>query len=235
MNDERPVPNSEDEPIAMALRSAEMPPELPARLLAAMRAARTEAEPPAELEQRVLAAVRSAAQSNRRTVTRRGWMLGFSAAAAAAVAVGGAWGWARLRRPLSLDGLVEELAAISSGGVRLALRTPEKTAIAAWMKEHSAPRAGAFPPALDALGRKGCQQYYVAGHPVSLECFELPDGSLIHLFCTGREELTDAPSPGVAPRVFAAHGHTAAAWTHGAHTIVILSHESPATIQPLLA
>lgn len=234
MNDERPAIESADEPMARALGSAEVPPELPARLVAAMRAARMEAEPPAELEQRVLAAVRSAVPVQKAAISRRRWIVGLSAAAAA-VAAGGSWWWSRQRRPLSMDGLVEELADISSSGVWLALRTPDKGAIAAWMHRKSAPRAADYPPALDSLGRKGCKLYYIAGHPVSLECFVLPDGALIHLFCTGKEELTDAPPAGTAPKVFAAHGHTVATWTNGAHTVVILSRESPATIKPLLA
>ncbi len=224
-----------DAAFARALQSTTTPPDLESRLRAALRAAQLPANPPADMEQRLLSAVRSAAPATSRPAafSRRRWML-WSSAAAAALAAGGVFWWRR-SRPLSLESLTEELAEICHDGITLSLVSRDKSATAAWMKDNGAPQAASLPGALDALGRKGCQLYMVAGHPVSLECFRLAGGALLHLFCTGVEELSDPPAAGVPPRVFTAHGHTAATWTHGPRTLILLSHEPPETIQSLLA
>lgn len=221
---------------ARALQSAEPPPELERRLLESIRALPTSAVPPEGMEKELLRAVRAATPpitAVARPTRRRRWIV-TAAASAAALAMSG-WIWQRRRpRRLPLAGLVEELAQISTDGVTLSLMTMDRAEIRTWMQDRGAPRADPLPPALDALGRKGCHVYQIAGHPVSLECFMVEGGGIIHLFCTEKRRLLDPPPAEADPNIETAHGHTVAVWTRGQKTVLLLSHEPEETVRALV-
>jgi hypothetical protein len=214
-----------------ALQNVEPPPDLESAMLTAMRAARGAVEPPPALRDSVLTAVqRPPARTN---LTRRTW-LGWSTAAAAALAAGGVWWWRRTHA-FTMQRLSEELAAITKAGVTLSLMSMDKTAVAAWLRDNAAPRAAAFPDKLDALPRKGCHLYDVAGHPVSLECLLLPEMRELHLFTTPSAELDDPPADGAAAEVRDFAGRSLATWSRGGFTMLLFSEQPADTIRPLLA
>lgn len=214
-----------------ALQNVEPPPGLESALLTAMRAARGAAEPPPALRDSVLTAVQ---QPIARTIlTRRSW-LGWSTAAAAALAAGGIWWWRRAHA-FTMQRLSEELVAVTKAGVTLSLMSMDKAAVAAWLRDNAAPRAAVFPDKLDALPRKGCHLYDIAGHPVSLECLLLPEMRELHLFTTPSAELVDPPAEGSAADVRDFSGRTLATWSRGGVTMLLLSEQPADTIRPLLA
>ncbi|MFN0125309.1 MAG: hypothetical protein ACKV19_01325 [Verrucomicrobiales bacterium] len=215
---------------ARALQSAPIPPDLEARVRAAVRAVQKAETSPSEPDQSALPARFPAAQSV--GPTRRRW-LAWAGAAAAVTAAGLAW-WRRWPARLTLDRLATELAAISTRGVTLSLMTMDRAAIATWMRDQSAPRADTLPSKLDALGRKGCHLYTVAGHPVSLECFMWPDGEVLHLFSTESDRLVDPPLAGAPAREVIAPDHAALTWAEGRWTLMLLGHRPIEEIQALL-
>jgi hypothetical protein len=215
---------------ARALQSAPVPPDLEARVRAAVRAVQLAEASPGEPARPVVPVTFPATRSE--SPTRRRW-LAWAGAAAAATAAGLAW-WRRGPARLSLDRLATELATISTRGVTLSLMTMDKDAIVTWMRDQSAPRADSLPPKLDALGRKGCHVYTVAGHPVSLECFMWPDGEVMHLFSTESDRLVDPPLAGAPARAVSAPGHAALSWAEGRWTLMLLGHKPLEQIQSLL-
>ncbi len=213
-----------------ALQSVAPPAGLESALLTAMRAARGAVEPPAALRESVITAVQL---PRRPDLSRRRW-IGWSAAAAAAVAAGGAWWW-RKAHAFTMQQLSEELAAITKKGVTLSLMSMDKSAVVGWLNDHQAPRADSLPDKLDALPRKGCHLYDIAGHPVSLECLLLPGMRELHLFATPAAGLADAPAAGGAAEVRDFADRTLATWTRGAQTMLLFCHEPAAEVRALLA
>jgi hypothetical protein len=201
-----------DDAVARDFRSNGPPPDLEERLIAAMRAARAE-----DLRQPVV-------------VTRRSW-LGWAAAASVAGAAGTAW-WL-VGRGTSYDDLVARLAAISKAGITLSLMSMDRQEVGEWLAQAGAPRPDGLPAALDALPRKGCHLYDIEGRPVSLECFLLPDMRQLHLFATATRGLRGAPAE-TGLEVTTVAGLTSGAWSRDGRTMVLLSEETPATIEDLL-
>ena len=217
-----------------ALGQIEPPAGLEDALRTAMRAARGIGEPPVELRESVLSAVRhsqtpepvAAARMNRRR-----W-LGWGAGIAASLAVGGKWWWDT--RAFTVRKLSRELTAITRKGISLSLMSMDKVAVGNWLKSNNAPRIDLLPEKLDALGRKGCNLYDIAGHPVSLECFLLPDMQQLHLYCTPSSGLVDPPTAGI-PAEFTSDGDlTLAIWATGEQTLLLVSRESAALVRGLI-
>ena len=209
-----------DEAMRQSLREEEPPAGLEAALLAAMRAARSPAAP-------------EPTNILRPEFTRRAW-LGWASAAAATIAIGTGWWW-REAHAFTMRTLTEALAAITKKGVTLSLMSMNTAEVADWLRTHKAPRADALPAALNALGRKGCHLYDIAGHPVSLECFLLPGMRELHLFSTPAAALADAPADGAAAQLKEDAGRTLATWAHGSQTMLLFSQETPDTIRTLLS
>jgi hypothetical protein len=196
-----------------------------------------DADPPAGLESRLIAALREARKGAaapdekivRATFSRRAWI--GSAAAALAVSTGAVWWRSRL---LPLDRLVERLVEKSRGGVTLSLMSMETDKVVNWLRENNAPRAQSLPVALDALGRKGCHIYEIEGRRVSLECFLLPGMRELHLFTTPSSGLSGEPAirDGI---VFRSEGkQTAALWSQGEQTMVLISEVGKDELGPVL-
>lgn len=222
-----------------SLGQVEPPPGLEASLFTAMRAARGTAVLPEDLRESVLASVRNpvarpsvAPLENMGSISRRRW-LGWTTAAAAAAAFGGVWVWRR-STAIPMTDLTSALAVITAKGVKLGLMSPEKSAIAAWLREHRAPRLGVFPVKLDGLERKGCQIYDIQSHAVSLECLLLPGMRELHLYCSASSGLAGTPASGAPPEVRFYDDLTLATWSQADRTLWLFSHESPDLIRELL-
>lgn len=205
--------------ISQSYQSAQVPPELEARLLASLREARRQA---AVLPGKVI----PISFGRRR-------LLATVAAALGLTAAGGVIWW-RDSKLLKVHQLVADLARISREGVTLSLMSMDTAEVVEWLRQNEAPRAAQLPPALDGLGRKGCHIYQIEGRRVSLECFLLPGMRELHLFTTPSRSLSGAPSPSAAAQVHADGEMTAAIWSQGENTMVLLSEEPAEAIKKLL-
>jgi hypothetical protein len=71
---------------------------------------------------------------------------------------------------------------LSSQNVQLAATNISEGDMRAWLHGKRSPATFTVPAALVNAVRFGCQTYKVAGHRVSLICFRLADGRIVHLF-----------------------------------------------------
>ncbi len=81
----------------------------------------------------------------------------------------------------------------TSGAPLLAMTSSDHEMVKAWLKTQSAPM-GDLPSKLGSVPSVGCQKYVIHGHTVSLICFELPSGGVVHLFTVEKSALSDPPS-----------------------------------------
>ncbi|MGB6222365.1 hypothetical protein [Haloferula sp.] len=204
--------------ISESLRATEPPPELEEQLLSTLR------------ETRRAAVAANIVEAPPNAFSRRHWL---GMAAAAALTTGIAYTWHRSKQ-LPLSRLVATLANYSIEGVTLSLMSMEKEEVVDWLVSNQAPRASTLPPALDALGRKGCHIYDIEGHRVSLECFLLPGMREIHLFTTPTAGLSGAPSDGSQPKLSSIDSLTSAVWSQGENTMILLTSEPVEMTRSLL-
>jgi hypothetical protein len=90
------------------------------------------------------------------------------------------------------------LAVLSGGAPRLDLMTSDFSRTQEYLLERAAPRAPAVPASLQELQTAGCRAIDWNGKMVSLTCFRLPSGELLHLFVIDAKSLNEpALRPGI--------------------------------------
>lgn len=90
------------------------------------------------------------------------------------------------------------LAVLSGGTPRLDLMTSDFSRTQEYLLERVAPRAPAVPASLQELQTAGCRAIDWNGKMVSLTCFRLPSGELLHLFVIDAKSLNEpALRPGI--------------------------------------
>ena len=95
---------------------------------------------------------------------------------------------------LSSDGYkTGAIAFLGDNGPSLGTTSPDHDKLVAWLKERNAP-VGTIPASMNAMPSVGCQTFPVQGHSVSLICFSMADGGIVHLFVIDRDALADPPS-----------------------------------------
>lgn len=220
----------------------------------AMRSALAEIAPPAELALSLQAAMREALHPStsdevadgengnlllqveeQRSVakfSRRKW-LGVGAGLAASCAIGGKLWWDL--QAFTLDRFTREIVSITRRGISLALMSMDKVVVQEWLVAKDAPRLRTLPVKLDALPRKGCQLYDVAGKTVSLECFLTPEMKLLHFFSIQSASLMNPPATGLGVRISRDGDLTLATWAREQQTLLLISHESPEFILEILS
>jgi hypothetical protein len=140
-------------------------------------------EPPAGLQRAVLAGLRATAIPQDRLIR---WM---AIAAALALALLVLW-----QMQLSGPGKQGRFMAFYSYALsdfkplpRLQLMTTNFQRTQEFIKAKGAPTAPTVPAALAGLSTAGCKTLVWEGRPVSLTCFNLPGGQLLHLFVIDRK------------------------------------------------
>ncbi len=103
----------------------------------------------------------------------------------------------------------------------LAMTSPDRQQVVAWLKEHHSP-TGDVPANLSALPTLGCQTLAVHGHAVSLICFAVAGNGVAHLFIVEREALSDPP------------GSSTASWSDGTRSYVLATRAGPDALKRLL-
>jgi hypothetical protein len=112
------------------------------------------------------------------------------------------------------------------------MTSPDRERIVAWLKEQHAPTGG-LPPGMSALTAVGCQKFVVQGHNVSLICFVLAGGRLVHLFAVDQTALSDPPGL-TAPEFKQVQGWSTASWSDGRMSYLLATQADPDTLRQLL-
>jgi hypothetical protein len=114
----------------------------------------------------------------------------------------------------------------------LAMTSSEHDKVVAWLKDRQAP-TGDLPAKMSSLPTVGCQKYVVHGHTVSLICFTLAEGKLVHLFVVDQDALTDPPTRS-APEFRQMYGWSTASWSDGRMSYLLATQASPDALKQLL-
>ncbi len=96
----------------------------------------------------------------------------------------------------------------------------DREAIRGWLADRGSPSTFDLPPGLRNIPGLGCQTYTMDGTKVSLVCFKLENGQVVHLFVVDNHALKDTP-PDLDPTVYVENGHTWATWTSGGKRFVM--------------
>ena len=183
-------------------------------------------EIPADLRAKILAGA-AASRRRPRWTAPRVWAL----AAALALFAGMAALW-----PGKADGLADwqqhglaVLGEIVAAREPFDLPHPDAAALTAWLHEHAVPR----PAMLNGKPTLGCKTIAWDGHRMSLICFDLGDGVLVHLFTTDRAGLAHLPPDG--PAHFAKDGAwTVAMWNEGGTTLMLATDKGQEPLRRVL-
>jgi len=162
----------------------------------------------------------------------------FSLAAAAAVAVLCAVGacyhasWEAARHVSTGQFAQAAVDFLGNDAPALAMTSSDHDKIMAWLKEQNAP-TGELPSKMTALPSVGCQKFDVNGHDVSLVCFNLADGKLVHLFMVDQDALSDPPSRS-APDFSQIGPWSMASWSDGRMSYVLATQDGADSLRQLL-
>jgi hypothetical protein len=114
----------------------------------------------------------------------------------------------------------------------LGMTSPDHDKIAAWLQERNAPTGG-VPAGLSILPTVGCQKFVVRGHAVSLICFALAGGGIVHLFIVDQQALSDPPG-GTAPEFKQVQGWSTASWSDGRMSYLLATQAGDDALRQLL-
>ena len=113
----------------------------------------------------------------------------------------------------------------------LGMTSGERDKIMAWLQQRNAP-TGSLPGGMSSLPSIGCQKLAIHGHTVSLICFSLAGGGLVHLFVVDRQALNDPP--GSSPEFKLSGDWSTASWSDGTRSYVLATRAGPDTLKQLL-
>jgi hypothetical protein len=220
--------DASDPVFAEALVQAERDPELALwfaderaldeRMHAAVRSVR----PPANLKAALLLAAKmSRTPAPRAWGTRAGWL-----AAAAAIVLFGGIGFLALlpdSKPFTVASVTAEIGRLKrEGRISLGAMVSDPEQIQRWLKEHDGPHDFAVPIGLTSQVPLGCQVLDINGNKVSLVCFRIEGGQIVHLLVMDSRRLADPPAIG-KPFLLQEGDLAFATWSTGDRTYVIAS------------
>jgi len=200
-----------DRKIAAKLEGVPVPDDLRDRILAAPKI-----KPfPTQWRQRILLAV--AALVALLCVAASFWNVGAPASAA-------------MNRTVFTDNV---MVALGTKGPQLAKLSTDHAEVKAWLKQQDAP-VGQIPPKIVPMPSIGCQKYMVAGHVVSLICFNLANGHEAHLFMVEKGALTNPPSSN-GPQYDSRNGWNMATWSDRTMSYVLATNGSMDDLKQLFS
>ncbi len=220
--------DASDPVFAEALAQAERDPELTRwfaeeralddRMHAALRSVR----PPANLRDALLLTAKvSRMPTPRAWWTRPAWL-----AIAAAIVLFAGLAFVALRphsTPFTIAGVTSEIGRLHRAErISLGAMTSDPEQIQRWLKEHGGPHDFTAPTGLTSQMRLGCQVLDINGNKVSLVCFQIEGGQLVHLLVMDRRRLADPPV--IGKPIMLQEGELAfATWSEGDRTYVLAS------------
>lgn len=110
-----------------------------------------------------------------------------------------------------------EIAA--SGQIQLENMEADPSALRSWLASKNSPHDFAIPAGLNGINPLGCQIFEIDGRSVSLMCFKLDDGRIVHYFVIDSDNLEEPP--GADPTFLDDRGFVAATWSQGGKTFVL--------------
>ena len=129
------------------------------------------------------------------------------------------------------DGAFREFAARwVEEGINLDMRDNDFNDVVAWLQEHDAPAQAPRHP-LEDLPTMGCKVFDWNGHPVSLVCFKIKNGELLHLFFSPLSDASQGATAS-APQVADFEGRSTAAWTNAGARFVLVAHDVKQALCP---
>lgn len=231
--------DANDPVFAEALAQVRRDPEL-ARWFAAeralderMHAALRSARPPANLKDALLLTEKvSRLPARRAWWTQPAWL-----AAAAAVVLSAGLTFFPLRpdrEPMTLAGVTSEMARMQrEERISLGAMTSDPEQVRRWLKAHDGPHEFTVPAGLASQTRIGCQVLDIRGHKVSLICFQIGGGEMVHLLVIDRRHLADPPVVG-KPWLLQEGELAFASWSDDDRTYVIAGHGSAESLRQWL-
>jgi hypothetical protein len=124
------------------------------------------------------------------------------------------------------------LPMVNHDAPTLGMTSPDHDKIVAWLKNQGAP-TGTLPAKMTPLPTVGCQKFVVHGHTVSLICFAMAGGGIVHLFIVDQQALDDPPGNN-APEFDQVQGWSTAAWSDGRMTYVLATQAGTDALKQLL-
>lgn len=217
--------DASDSLFAEALEQAERDPSLgrwfaeecalDERMHASLRSVR----PPADLKETLLVAEKVSHMPERARWPHRAWL---AAAAAIMLLAGLAFFASRSEAPpFTVAAVTSEMVRLKrEQRLSLGVMTSDGEQVRRWLNEQDAPDDFMVPARLATQAQLGCQVLDIQGHKVSLICFQVGNGRMVHLLVMDRQHLTDAPAEGKP--VLLNEGELAfATWSEGDRTYVI--------------
>ena len=114
----------------------------------------------------------------------------------------------------------------------LAMMSSDHDKIRAWLQDQKAPM-GNLPEKMTSLPTVGCQKFEVQGHPVTLICFTIADGKLVHLFVVHSKDLAEPP-PESSPFFAEVNGWSTASWSDGNMSYMLATQAGLDSLRQLL-
>jgi hypothetical protein len=124
------------------------------------------------------------------------------------------------------------LPLLNNDSPPLAITSPDPHKIAAWLKNQNAP-LGTLPDKMTSLPTVGCQKFAVHGHPVSLICFQMADGGIVHLFVIDQQALSDPPGTS-GPEFKQRNNWATASWSDGRMSYLLATQAGADALRQLL-
>ena len=124
------------------------------------------------------------------------------------------------------------LGFLGNDAPSLAMTSPDHGQLMAWLKTQGAP-TGAMPDKMAALPGIGCQKIVIGGHNVSLVCFQLADGKIVHLFMVARSAMQEPPLR-AAPDMKMINGWATASWSDERMSYMLATKDGMDTLRGLL-
>jgi hypothetical protein len=224
-----------DPSVAEALEQARRDPEL-AQWFASERAfdvamsdALCSTPLPAGLRENILAGGKI---SRTRVWRPRPAILALAAAVVVAAMIAGVW----MNRASGLDTWQRDalavIPAMLTGEAKFDYESNDGRALQQWLQAQHAPAPAALPAMLQALPALGCKRISSAGRPVSIICFQLHTGELVHLIVTDGSD--PAHGPPQQPRFRKYEDWITATWSENGRAGMLATKASKRELRELL-
>jgi hypothetical protein len=183
---------------------------------------------PRDLRANILAGAKI---SRRRFWSKRPVLLAIAASLMLLAVIDGLW-----TRPTRLDPWQNDALAVIStfvpGQEPFDHVATDSRELQQWLQAQNAPSAEVIPAALQALPTLGCKTISSSGKPVSIMCFKMQSGELVHLIVTDVSGLSHLPPS--QPKYVKENDWVTASWTENGRICMLATKGSEQILRDLL-
>lgn len=158
--------------------------------------------------------------------------LALAAAIVLLAAVAGVWTSRESRLEAWQKDALAVVPAIVEGQSNFDHESNDGRVLQEWLQAQQAPAPEALPIALQALPALGCKTILSGGKPVSIICFKLHSGELVHLVVTDGSQEIDAPRE--QPLFVRQDGWNTALWSENGRACMLATKAPQREIRDLL-